>query len=54
MCIILIFLKIRKSQKQIAILQGFLSDQHILSPINPKYDNWFCQIYKDLHKFKTR
>ena len=22
-----------------------LSDQHILSPINPKYDNWFCQIY---------
>ena len=23
----------------------FLSDQHILSPINPKYDDWFCQIY---------
>ena len=28
----------------------FLSDQHILSPINPKYDDWYCQIYKDLHK----
>ena len=25
-----------------------LSDQHILSPIYPKYDDWFCQIYKDL------
>ena len=22
-----------------------LSDQHIFSPINPKYDDWFCQIY---------
>ena len=20
-----------------------LSDQHILPPINPKYDDWFCQ-----------
>ena len=28
-----------------------LSDQHILSPINPEYNNWFCQIYEDLHKF---
>ena len=27
-----------------------LSNQHILSPINPKYDDWFCQIYEDLHK----
>ena len=27
-----------------------LSDQHILSPINPKYKEWFCQIYEDLHK----
>ena len=27
-----------------------LSDQHILSPINPKYNDWFCQIYKDLNK----
>ena len=27
-----------------------LSDQHILSPINPTYDNWFCQIYEDLYK----
>ena len=27
-----------------------LSDQHILSPIKPKYNDWFCQIYKDLHK----
>ena len=27
-----------------------LSDQHILPPINPKYDDWFCQIYKDIHK----
>ena len=24
-----------------------------MSPINPKYDAWFCQIYKDLQKFKT-
>ena len=28
-----------------------LSDQHILSPINPEYNNWFYQIYEDLHKF---
>ena len=27
-----------------------LSDQHILFPINPKYNDWFCQIYKDLNK----
>ena len=27
-----------------------LSDQHILSPINPKYNVPFCQIYEDLHK----
>ena len=27
-----------------------LSDQHIVSPMNPKYEDWFCQIYKDLHK----
>ena len=26
-----------------------LSDQHILSPNNPKYDDRFCQIYEDLH-----
>ena len=35
----------------------FLSDQHIFSPINPKYDDWFCQIYKRFSqivlKFKT-
>ena len=31
-------------------LTGFsLSDQHILSPFNPKYDNWICQIDEDLH-----
>ena len=28
-----------------------ISDKHILSTINPKYDFWFSQIYKDLHKF---
>ena len=28
----------------------YLSNQHILSPINPKRDDWFCQIYEDLHK----
>ena len=27
-----------------------LSDQHISSPIKPKYDDLFCQIYKNLHK----
>ena len=27
-----------------------LSDQDILSPINPKHDDWFCQIYNDLQK----
>ena len=27
-----------------------LSDQHILSPINPEYNNRFYQIYEDLHK----
>ena len=27
----------------------FLSDQHILSPIDLKCDYCFCQIYKDLH-----
>ena len=27
-----------------------LSDQHILSPINPKCNDRFCQIYEDLHK----
>ena len=27
-----------------------LWDQHILSPINPKYHDWFCQIYEDLNK----
>ena len=27
-----------------------LSNRHILSPINPKYDDWYWQIYKDLHK----
>ena len=26
------------------------SDQHILSPFNPKYDDWFCKIYADLQK----
>ena len=31
-----------------------LSDQHILSPINPKCKDWFFQIYQDLHKFKQR
>ena len=25
-----------------------LSDQHIVSPMNPKYEDWFCQNYKDL------
>jgi hypothetical protein len=24
-----------------------LSDQHVLSPINPKFGTWFCQIYKN-------
>ena len=28
-----------------------LSDQLILSPINPKHNKWFSQIYKDLNKF---
>ena len=27
-----------------------LSEQHILSPINPTYDDWFCKIYEALHK----
>ena len=27
-----------------------LSDQYIFAPISPKYDNLFCQIYKDLNK----
>ena len=32
-------------------LTGYsLSDQHILSPFNPKYDNWICQICEDLHE----
>ena len=26
-----------------------LSDQHILSQIYPKYNDWICQIYVDLH-----
>ena len=28
----------------------FLSDLHILSSINPKYNNRICRIDKDLHK----
>ena len=32
-------------------LTGYsLSDQHILSPFNPKHDAWICQICEDLHK----
>ena len=27
-----------------------LSNQHIILPVNPKYDNWLYQIYDDLHK----
>ena len=27
-----------------------LSDQHILSPINPKHNDWFSKIFKDLHR----
>ena len=27
-----------------------LSDHNILSPINPTYDDWLCQIYEDLCK----
>ena len=33
------------------LITGYsLSDQHIFSLINPNYDDWFCQIYKDLYK----
>ena len=27
-----------------------LSNQHNMLPVNPKYDDWFYQIYNDLHK----
>ena len=27
-----------------------LPNQHIMLPANPKYDNWFHQIYDNLHK----
>ena len=45
--------KYKKSGRNVANVQitGYsFSDQYIFSPINPKYDDWFCQIYKDLYK----
>ena len=44
----------RKYKVYVIIINGHhtdcsLSDRHILSPFNPKYDNWICQIDEDLH-----
>ena len=30
-----------------------LSDQYILSPINPKYNDWFCQIYTNCSEIQN-
>ena len=37
--------------RNLTISTGYsLSDQHILLPINPKNDDWFCQIFKNLKR----
>ena len=39
---------IREIEDQEIRITGYsLSDQNILSPIHSKYDDWFCQIYRN-------